>query len=223
MNIIWHGQSCFSIATQKQNKKEGKTSLLIDPFNESMGIKPPKTEADIIFVTHSNKYNNIKINKKETFVIDSAGEYELKNIFIQGIYSHCNQFSEKDKKDKKGINTIYVIEAEGMKICHLGAISQKELAPSQLKEIGEIDLLMIPVGGEQTIGAKEATQLISQIEPRIVIPMYYKIPGLKVDLDDVEPFLKAMGEKQEETQDKLVLQQKDLPVSEMKIITLKTQ
>ncbi len=217
MNITWYGQSCFHFSFPAQKKGMEKTSLLIDPFQEGTGLKLPKIDPDIILITHDHfDHNNRSLAGKETFIIDSPGEYEMRNIFIQGIRS----YHDESKGKERGLNTIYTIETEGMKLCHLGDLGQKELSSGQLKEIGEIDLLMLPVGGVYTIDAKKAAEVISQIEPRVVIPMHYKISGLKIELDELDSFLKAMGEKQAEAEEKLVLQKKDLPETEMKIIPL---
>ncbi len=220
MNITWYGQSCFRLALQGQKKAKQWTSLVIDPFDESIGLRLPKLEADILLVTHEHKdHNNQKIATKETFFINSPGEYELRDIFIQGISS----FHDKEKGKERGLNTIYTVETEEIKLCHLGDFGQEELTDEQLRNIGEIDVLMIPVGGIYTIDAKEATKVISQIEPRIVVPMHYKIPGLKTKLDDLGVFLKAIGNKEAKPEEKISIQKKSLPVGEMKIIPLKPQ
>ncbi len=220
MNITWYGQSCFRVILQGQKKAKQWTSLVIDPFDENTGLKLPKLDAEILLITHNHTdHNNQKIATKETFVINSPGEYELRDIFIQGISS----FHDNEKGKERGLNTIYTIEAEEIKICHMGDFGQEELTDEQLREIGEVDVLMIPVGGAYTIDAKEATKIISQVEPRIVIPMHYKIPGLKVKLDELSSFLKAIGDKGAIAEEKITIQKKNLPVGEMKIIPLKAQ
>ncbi len=220
MNIIWYGQSCFRVVFQGQKKSKQSTVLVIDPYDENTGLKPPKNEADIILITHNHAdHNNKKIAQKNSFVIESPGEYEMHDIFIQGIFS----FHDKKKGEERGVNTIYTIEAEEMRMCHMGDFGQEELTDEQLRQIGEVDVLMIPVGGVYTVDAKEATKVISQIEPRIVIPMHYKIPGLKIKLDDLSPFLKAIGEKKATTEEKLTVQKKNLPDGEMRVVPLISQ
>ncbi len=217
MNITWYGQSCFKITTQSKKKSRESVSLVVDPFSEKIGLKLPKMEADIVLITHSHDdHSNKDFFKKETFVIDSPGEYELRDIFIEGISS----FHDKEKGKERGLNTIYTIETEEIRICHMGDFGQEELEDDQLKKIGEIDILMLPVGGVYTINGQEAKKIISQIEPRIVIPMHYKVPGLKIDLNELESFLKAMGEKKATSQEKLSLQKKNLPDGDMSIIPL---
>jgi L-ascorbate metabolism protein UlaG (beta-lactamase superfamily) len=190
---------------------------VIDPFDESIGLKLPKLDADILLITHNHPdHANTKIAKKETFIIDSPGEYELRDIFIEGIFS----FHDNEKGKERGGNTIYTIETEGVRICHMGDFGQEELTDEQLRKIGDIDVLMIPIGGTYTIDAKGATKVISQIEPRMVVPMHYKIPGLKVKVDDLDAFLKAIGSKKAVPEEKLSVQKKNLSDEEMNIVPL---
>ena len=215
MIVKWHGQSFFEISS-KSNKQEG-IKIAIDPFDEKIGLKVPKVEADILLVTHQHHdHNNKKAVKGTPFLIEEPGEYEIKGIFVKGVPS----FHDNSQGKERGPNAIYKIETEEMKICHLGDIGQKELREEQLEEIGEIDVLMIPVGGNFTTGAKEAANIISQIEPKIVIPMHYKIPKLKLNLESLEKFLKIMGKEKVEPQKKLKVSLKDLPKEETEIVVL---
>ena len=149
-------------------------------------------------------------------IVDGPGEYETKDIYAMGINSWHD---EKDGKER-GSNAIYIIEAEEMRVCHLGDFGQKELTAEQLDKIGDVDILMIPVGGDCTIDAKGANKVISQIEPRIVIPMHYHLPKIKIKLDGVDKFLKEMGKKSVEPQQKLLIKKKDLPAEETSIVVL---
>ena len=216
MQIIWQGQSFFQILIRKG--KESVIRIAIDPFDEQIGLKPPTCEADIVLVTHSHyDHNNIKAIKGNPFLISGPGEYEIKGVFIQGISS----FHDNVQGKERGENTIYTLESEEIKICHLGDLGQKELTDEQLEKIGEVDILMIPVGGVYTISAKEAAKIISQIEPKIVMPMHYHIPKLKIKLEGLDKFLKMMGVKTPEISKKLSVSQKNLPSEGMKIIILK--
>lgn len=220
MQIIWKGQSCFQINTQ--TGKNSQVSIVIDPYDEQIGLKVPKLEADILLISHSHfDHSNKKavsspLPGKAPFVIEGPGEYEVKGIFFQGIHS----WHDEKEGQERGENTIFVIEAEGLKLCHLGDFGQKELSEEQVEEIGDIDILMIPVGGNYTIDAKGAQKVISQIEPKIVLPMHYQIPKLKLKLDGVDKFLKVMGVKSVESLNKLSIKKKDLTEG-MKIIILK--
>ncbi|MFH1780628.1 MAG: MBL fold metallo-hydrolase [Candidatus Nealsonbacteria bacterium] len=213
MHIIWQGQSFFQIQTSL-NKGE-QTTLAIDPFDESIGLKVPSISADILLITHDHAdHNNKKAIKGAPFIIDGPGEYEVKEVFIRGIPS----FHDEEDGKKRGANTIYTLEVEELKLCHLGDFGQKELTEDQLEQIGDIDILMIPVGGEFTIDAKGAAHIISQIEPKIVIPMHYAIPKLKAQLDGVDKFLKEIGKKSVVPQPKLLIKKKDLPLETQVVV-----
>jgi len=217
MQIVWHGHSCFQI-TFPRNKDE-KANLVIDPFSEEIGIKMPSIEADILIITHDHyDHNNISAIKGNPFLISGPGEYEIKDVFIQGIKAD----HDKSQGREKGKITIFRIEGEGINICHLGDLGQKELTSEQLDKIGDVDILMIPVGGIYTISAQESSKIISQIEPKIVIPMHYQIPKLKLKLDSLDKFLKVMGKKSVEPLNKLSIKKRDLIQEEMKIIVLKS-
>jgi len=215
MNITWYGQSCFQISSSQG--KNNHVSIVIDPFDESIGLKLPKLQADIVLVTHDHfDHNNIKAVSDSPLVIKGPGEYEIKGVFVRGIPG----FHDNSQGAERGNVTIYTIEAEGMRICHLGDLGQKELSSDQLDKIGEVDILMIPVGGIYTINAGEAIKVMAQIEPRIIIPMHYKIPKLKIKLDDIDKFLKNLGMKKPESLPKLSIRKKDISTEEAKIIVL---
>ncbi|MDD5144663.1 MAG: MBL fold metallo-hydrolase [Candidatus Pacebacteria bacterium] len=217
MNITWHGQSCFQIVSSQG--KDSAVRIVIDPFDQTLGLKVPKLEADILLVTHSHHdHNNVKAVSGNPFVIDMPGEFEIKGAFVQGIPS----FHDSKSGTERGLNTIYVIETEDMRICHLGDLGQKELTSEQIEEIGDIDVLMVPVGGVFTLEVADAVKVISQIEPSITIPMHYDLPGLKTSskLEGAEKFLKSMGVKSGETLPKLSVKKKDISAEEAKIIVL---
>lgn len=217
MHIIWKGQSCFHLLTAQ--KKGEQTSIIIDPFDESIGLRPLNLVADVLLITHHHRdHDNIKTIKGAPFIIDSPGEYEIKNIFIQGIPAFHDNVGGK----KRGKITIFTIEIEETRICHLGDLGQKELTSDQLDKIGDVDILMVPVGGAYTIDGTEASKIISQIEPKVVIPMHYRIPKLKIKLDTIDKFLGAMGIRSIEPQNKLLIKKKDLPTEEMRVIVLKS-
>ena len=215
MQIIWKGQSCFQILSSQT--KNHQIRIVIDPFDESTGLRLSKMEADLVLVTHEHKdHSNVKGIGGSPFVISGPGEYEIKDVFVQGIPSFHDAVSGKER----GTNTIYTIEAEDIRICHLGDLGQKELTSDQIEKIGEIDILMIPVGGVYTISAKEAVKIMSQIEPSITLPMHYQLPKLKIKLEGLDKFLKTMGIKRLQPQPKLTIKKKDIQSEEAKIIIL---
>ncbi len=218
MHINWYGQSCFQITTSQV--KNSQVNIVIDPYSQDIGLRLPKLTADILLVSYNHAdYNNTKAINGDPFIISGPGEYEIKNIYIQGIASFDNNACAKQKE----IKTIYTIEAEDLNICHLGAFNGKELSSEQIEKIGEVDILFIPVGGANTLFAKEAMKIMSQIEPSIIIPMHYQIPKLRSTagkLEGLDKFLKTMGIKKIETLPKLSIKKKDIVPEEAKIIVL---
>ena len=213
--IYWAGQSCFQISVS--NSRDHSADVVIDPFGKEMGIKLPNLSADILLVSHNHPdHNNIEDVKGTPFVIDGPGEYEVRGVFVQGIPS----FHDDKEGKERGLNTIYIIEAEDIRFCHLGDLGQKQLTDEQLEKIDRVDVLMIPVGGEYTISSVEAQKIISQIEPKIVIPMHYALPGLKAEVADVAKFLKIMGKNEIAPQDKFVVKTATLPKDGMEIVVL---
>lgn len=188
---------------------------MTDPFSKDIGLKPPKIKDDLVLVSHQHEdHNNIGDANPEAFIIKNPGEYEKQGISVHGIQS----FHDKTQGKERGLNTIYVIKAEDMTLCHLGDLGDK-LTDEQVEQIGDVDILMIPVGGVYTINYKEAVEVIRQIEPKIIMPMHYKLPGLKFDLDSVDKFTKELGLTPEKV-DKFKIAKKNLPTEEMKLIIL---
>ena len=215
MNIIWKGQSFFVIDVK--GRENGDVTVAIDPYDNKLGLRVPNVEAGILLISHAHSdHSNTKAVSGRPFTINSTGEYEVKDVFIKGI----SAFHDSAEGKERGNVIIYKIEAEGLKLCHLSDLGQKELSPEQLEQIGEVDILMAPVASTHSLDAKIASQIISQIEPRIVIPMHYKIPNLKTDLDGVEKFLKVMGAEGTKPEKKLKITPSQLPVEETKIVVL---
>lgn len=211
MVITWYGQSCFKI-------QSGETILFTDPFNREIGLTPPRGQANIVTVSHGHSdHDNYESLSGEPLLIAGPGEYEYKGVNIRGVLS----FHDDKEGKERGTSTMYVIEMENIKICHLGDFGQKKLDEEQLEKLNGVDILMIPVGGVSTLDGEGAAEVINQIEPRIVIPMHYKIPGLVFKYDGVEPFLKEMGVPKKETLDKLTLKKKDLPEAETEVKVMK--
>jgi len=211
MIITWMGHSCFKI--QDKVGPEGIT-VVTDPFDKTVGLKVPNFEADIVTVSHDHyDHNNSSSLRGEPFVIKGAGEYDVKGILVHGVSSQHG--GEKDIE-----NIIYRFEVDGISISHLGDLGHV-LDNKQLEVVVGTDILLIPVGGKYTIDAKKAVEVVSQIEPRIVIPMHYKMSGSKItDIDGVDKFVKEMGLKPTE-EEKLKISKKDLPQEDMELVILK--
>ena len=214
MQIQWFGQSYFKIIV----KNNGDDVIIVtDPFDNSYGLKASKTSADIVTISHDhNDHNNLDAIKGESFIIDSPGEYETKGVFIYGIPA----FHDNKEGKERGNIIIFKINTEDLTVAHLSDLGH-ELNDEQLDKLGNVDILLIPVGGNYTIDAKKAVEIVSTIEPRIVIPMHYKIPGLAGNLAPVEDFLKEIGAAKKEPQEKLTLKKKDLPQEDTEVVVMK--
>ncbi|MBD3208266.1 MAG: hypothetical protein GF370_02340 [Candidatus Nealsonbacteria bacterium] len=218
MKIRWFGHSFFQIKTKFEGRE--RTKIFIDPFEEDTGLKlPNRLSGEIVMVTHPHSHhNNVKAISGNPFVIEGPGEYEVRKVFIHGISS----FHDQKKGKENGRNTIYIVENEGIRLCHMGDFNQAELTEKQMEKIGEVDILLIPIGGGKTVSAKGAAKIMSQVEPRITIPMHYALPKLKVKLDPLDNFLKAFGIKAANPVEELSVKKKSLPKEdEAKIIVLK--
>lgn len=219
MQITWVGHSCFKIQTKSKNStlNPQEVTIITDPFDASWtGTKMPKVQADIVTISHGHgDHANLSAIKGEPFIIDSVGEYEVKNNFITGVKS----FHDKNEGKDRGENIIYVIEAEDLRLAHLGDLGHK-LTDKQLEFVKDVDILFVPIGGTYTIDAKEAVEVISQVEPRIIIPMHYKTKGIKIKLDGIDKFCKEIGVC-EQPVDKLKISKKDLPQEKTNVILMK--
>jgi len=213
MTITWYGHSCFKI-----NNQGGRITIITDPFDKKIGLIPPRGNADVVTISHNHfDHNNIKAISGDVFAVEGPGEYEIKGIRIMGISS----YHDKKEGQERGLNTIYVIKVDGIKICHLGDMGQEKLTDKQLESIGSVDVLMIPVDGVSTMNAREAVKVVKQVDPIIVIPMHYKLPGLTVKFNDVKDFLKEIGLNGQQAVDKLILKKKDLIGKEMEVVIFK--
>lgn len=201
MVITWYGQSCFKI-------QSGDLVVVIDPFSKEIGLTPPRFRTDIAISTHQHPdHNNLESITGEPFIIAGPGEYEVKGAYIHGIQT----FHDNKQGAERGLNTIYLIEIEGIRLLHMGDYGE-EVGNDVcfIEEVGGVDILMVPVGGIYTIDGLNAAKLTKDVEPRFVIPMHYKISELKSPLNDNAQFLKEMGVKNIEIQEKFTIKKKDI-------------
>ncbi len=211
MNITWLGQACFKIEIKSQNED---VSIITYPFDaDKTGLKLPRTiTADLVLQTGQTLAHPVETREgKRPFVVGGPGEYEVKGVFIYAI-------PIVGETPEQNGGHIFWIEAEDMVLVHPGPLARipKE---DELQKIEDLDILFVPVGGGTLLDAKKAAEFTSDLEPRIVIPMLYKIPGVTGNLQGVEPFLKAVGEKSE-TIPKLKISRKELPAEEMRVVVL---
>lgn len=213
MDIYYLGHSSFRIV--------GKDATIVtDPFDAKMvGLKFPSVSADIITISHDHAdHNQSNQVEGEAKVIAGPGEYEVKRVTIFGLSS----YHDDQKGAERGKNTMYIIETEDLRLVHLGDLGHK-LSESDVDAMGDVDVLMIPIGGKYTIDHKIAAEIVRTIEPRIIIPMHYQIDGLDpktfAELEGTEPFVTELGLKQE-TQKKLSIKKASLNPEEQVIVLL---
>lgn len=199
MDITWLGHSCFKI-------KGKQATVITDPFSPSLGYPMSKTTADIVTVSHSHPGHSYTEGISGTHkIINGPGEYEVGGVLFIGLET----FHDSEKGKKSGKNTVYLMEVDEISICHLGDLGHT-LNAEQLEEMGKVDILLAPVGGLSTINASGAAEAVRQFEPRIVIPMHYKTPAIKWELDPVDRFLKEMGANEVAPQPKLTVTRANL-------------
>ena len=202
MDINWLGHSCFRI-------KGRQASIVTDPYPPDLGYSLGKPTADIVTVSHQHPSHNYHQGVGgEPRLITGPGEYEIAGVLIIGIAT----FHDAEGGQKRGKNTIYLMDVDGVAICHLGDLGHV-LTAEQVEEIDDVDVLLLPVGGVSTIDASMAAEVIRQLEPKVVVPMHYKTPVLNRELGPVEKFLKEMGIERLDSQPKLSLTPSSLPVS----------
>lgn len=202
MDITWLGHSCFRI-------KGSQAVIITDPFPPDLGYTLGKQTADIVTVSHQHpSHSYIQGIDGEPHIIKGPGEYEISNVLIIGIATYHDAI----KGQARGKNTAYLMEIDGLAVCHLGDIGHV-LSDEQVEEMGSVDVLLVPVGGASTINAAMASEVIRKLEPKAVIPMHYKTPEIKRELDPVEDFLKEMGMGQVEVRPKLSITKSNLPIS----------
>lgn len=179
MLIEWYGHSCFRVTLESGKK------IVMDPFDETVGYEQPQIEADIVLESHQHYDHSCTETIKGDFkLVTEPGEYSLDGAEIKGIPS----YHDKKNGALRGKNIIFVIKAEGIALCHMG---DQGFVPTDdlLNEIGNVDILMIPVGGNFTINAKEAFETIEKIQPNITIPMHYRTMHTDMNIEGVHEFL----------------------------------
>jgi len=196
------GHSCFRI-------KGSQAVIITDPFPPDLGYSLGKPAANIVTVSHQHlSHSFVQGVGGEPRIVQGPGEYEISGVLIIGVAT----FHDDEGGQKRGKNTVYLMEVDGISVCHLGDLGHV-LTSEQVEEIGDVDVLLLPVGGVSTIGAPMAAEVIRQLEPKAVVPMHYKTPEINRELEPVENFLKEMGMEQIDSRPKLSVSKSNLPAS----------
>ena len=196
MEITWYGQSCFRLSGR------GLASIVTDPYNGDMGLPTLKVRGDVVTISHdAHGHNNVAAVTGMRHSLNGPGEYEIGGVFITGIATN-GPTSQVE-------NVLFLFDYGYVTIAHFGDMAK---VPNQTKieALEQVDVLLVPVGGGNSLNAAQAAELVSMLEPKIVIPMHYQIPGLELDLEDVERFLKEMGVTRPEEEVSLKLSSSNL-------------
>jgi L-ascorbate metabolism protein UlaG (beta-lactamase superfamily) len=210
MEITWHGLSCFRIS------ERGLATVVTDPYNHAaLGFEALKLRAEIVTISHDAPgHNNATAVKGRMLVITGPGEYEVGGVFITGV-----QTNGKSKRDPEGpSNTLYVFDYEGVTVAHLGDLRR---VPSQteIEALGEVQVALVPVGGGGGLNAAKAAEMVSLLEPSIVIPMHYQVGGSLTKLAPLSKFLKEMGVGETAPEASLKVTRSTLP-NETRVVVL---
>jgi L-ascorbate metabolism protein UlaG (beta-lactamase superfamily) len=220
MEITWYGHSCFRLTERNY------ATVVTDPYDhKSIGYDSLRLRSDIVTVSHDAPgHNNTDAVKGTSHVIDGAGEFEIGGVFITGVQTDGSSSGKKKaKKDSEasGRNTIYVFDYDGITVAHLGDLKEVP-TQSEIELLGTINVALVPVGGGGGLNAAKAAEVISLIEPNLVIPMHYSTPAAKVSLDALNKFIKEMGLSKAETQPSLKVTRSGLP-NETHVVVLDYQ
>jgi L-ascorbate metabolism protein UlaG (beta-lactamase superfamily) len=191
LDVTWLGHGCFRL--------RGRSAAVVtDPFPPAIGLKLPKLDADLVTISHEHENHSYTQVMRDAYEIRGPGEYEVAGVSVIGVPT----FHDAQKGAKHGRNTVYLIEIDDVRICHLGDLGHA-LDDAEAEAISSPDVLLVPVGGHTSINAAQAAEIVRQLEPRYVVPMHYAIPGLKLELDSLDRFLKEMAVTASEPQPKL--------------------
>ena len=216
MEITWYGHSCFRLTERNY------ATVVTDPFDsKAVGYDALKLKSDIVTVSHDAPgHSNTDAVKGVSYVIDGPGEFEIGGVFITGVQTETGS-GKKKSKEAATRNTIYVFDYDGITVAHLGDLKQTP-TQSEIESLGTVNLVLVPVGGGNGLNAAKAAEVISLIEPNLVIPMHYSTPDAKVSLDSLNKFIKEMGLSKQEPQPLLKVSRSSLP-SETHVVVLEYQ
>lgn len=198
--ITWLGHACFRLKSREAN-------IITDPYDRSLGLGALNQKADIVTVSHDNPHHNaVGMVKGEPYLVNGPGEFEVRGVFVTGVWSFADDAGGKER----GRNIIFLFHLDDLVVCHLGSLGHT-LNSQQVEAIGDVDVLLVPIGGNTTLTTDKASETISRLQPRIVVPMHYATgKGETVETDTLDKFTKEMGMKEWTPQDKLVAKSSDM-------------
>lgn len=203
MEITWYGHSCFRLT------ERGLSTIVTDPYDNSIGYDSPRLKADIVTVSHDAPGHNNVDAVKGARPITGPGEYEIGGVFITGISTHRPDKKKKEAEDGAK-NTLYLFDFDGLTVAHLGDLDHVP-TQAQIEDLGTVAVVLVPVGGGGGLNAAQAAEVISLIEPSIVVPMHYKTNDVTLKLDPLSKFLKEMGLSTVKAEESLTVKKGSLP------------
>lgn len=216
MNIQYYGDYCFKITTKPSGRATEDVVVVTDVPEKTTGLRAPQGEAHIVLLSHRPLDSpELDVVKGNPIVLSTPGEYSARGISILGFPSVRDEQEGKER----GLNTVFLFETEEIKLCYLGALGV-EPAPNVIEKLSGVDVLLVPVGGLDTMPVSKIDELVRKIEPKVVVPMHYKIAGMMTTLPDVKLFCDAIGNCPKETLSKWNVKAKDLEGKNMEIVLL---
>lgn len=207
MQLSWHGQYTLKIVSKE-------TTLVIDPYAANLGISPFRAKADILALSNPSdaSMSNISGIQGTPLIINTPGEYSMKEFSL-----HSIGWSDTDGNER----SLQRWMVEDIVVLHIGSLN-RDLNQQELQELerADIDVFLVPIGGGTSLTTAQAMKMISTIEPRIVIPIHYSLPGLTEKLDSVKAFAEEMGVSAQAAEKKLILKKNKLPQEDMQTIIL---
>ena len=206
MEITWYGMSCFRITERKL------ATIVTDPFAPAIGLGELRLKSDVVTVSHDAPgHNHLHAVSGMEHTLDGPGEYEIGGVFITGIAT--------PSKTGKFNNVVYLFNYNGLTIAHLGDIGDVP-SQKQIEDLEMVNVLLVPVGAGSSLNAARAAELVSMLEPNVVVPMHYQLPGLETPLEPLDKFLKEMGVSEAKRENSLKLTSADSLPQETEVIIL---
>ncbi len=206
MEITWYGMSCFRITERKL------ATIVTDPFASAIGLGELRMKSDVVTISHDAPgHNYLHGVSGMEHTLDGPGEYEIGGVFITGIAT--------PSKTGKFNNIVYLFNYNGLTIAHLGDIGDVP-SQKQIEDLEMVNVLLVPVGGGSSLNAARAAELVSMLEPNVVVPMHYQLPGLETPLEPLDKFLKEMGVSEAKRENSLKLTSADSLPQETEVIIL---
>jgi L-ascorbate metabolism protein UlaG (beta-lactamase superfamily) len=212
LDVTWLGHGCFRL--------RGRSAAVVtDPYPPAIGLKLSRMDAEVVTVSHEHDNHNFtSVVRDGAYEIRGPGEYEVAGVSVVGVPT----YHDAERGAKHGRNTVYLIEIDDVRVVHLGDLGHK-LDDAEAEAVASPDVLLVGVGGRSTMNGAQAAEVVRQLEPRYVVPMHYSIPGLKLQLDPIDRFLKEMGVTASEAQPKLAVQKSSVTEYETKVVVLEAK